>query len=1248
MSAARETAGSDHLPQVLWAGAQGLCLPIEGSGKLLRVGATGAGPTPTPRSNPVLHAIFIPGEANGKPCRWLLDTGAQTSLISDVALRELDGRCELKPADVRPVSVDGSVLELLGSVSITVRLSHQLRRQMDVLVVRGIRPNFILGMDFVSKAARSQFSIDQGAKTVAFDGEAVPFSNCDSKQDGPLSCCLVPTVIIARVQGAVVVPPRSVKVVDVTTETKQAHGIFEPSQEFIDRIGVLPGRVFAVSSESGKIPVQVCNLSCSPVTLFSNQSIGTFESAEVIDEDEDVHEWRGPADQFNINPELPEEDSNRLAMLLRAFADVVSVHEFDVGTSSAAQHKIELDDGARPIRQRPRRVPHAFRRQVDEKLEQMRQHGVIEPSTSPWASNLIIVRKKNNDIRVCVDWRALNNLTVKDAHPLPHLHQALDSLAGCSWFSTIDMRQGFLQVEVREEDRPLTAFYTPSGLMQFRKMGFGMCNAPATYQRMMELIMTGLSWEEVIAYIDDLIIFNRDFENHVQSLSKVLHRLRSAKLKLNPGKSFFAYRSVTYLGHQVSESGIAPAAEKVEAIRRMPEPQSEEDVRRIIGMLSFYRRFVPNFSDIAKPLHHLAQKGAGGGFVWTSEHAAVLNKLKDALTQAPVLQLPDFSRPIVISCDSSAVALGAVLSQERDGQELPVAYASRTLSKAERNYSTTDRELLAIVWSLKQFRMYLSNSCKIQVFTDHKPITGLLNAKEPTGRLARWLQLIQEFPLEILYRPGKENIVPDTLSRAAAVQFQIANLPDEQDQDQVLHAVRHAMLQPNFQVPAAVSASVLKLLPCLTLSPDGALLHNGLPVIPQHMRAELLQQAHDRPSAGHLGQRRVLRALRERSWWPDMREDVRDWVRSCLVCQRRKGAPKRARAELVRQPLPAKPWAVMQLDIKGPLPVTESGKRYIICFVDPFSKWVEAAALSQIDATTVAEALVTCVVLRHGVPGVVHSDQGRQFEAEVFKQTCALLGAEKSRTSPFHPSGNGNVERFNRTLGNMLSAFCSENQASWDALLPYVVWAYSSSEHSSTGESPFKVLRGIEPRLPVDLALGGQRDQPQDCADLQARIRRGFQVVRAHLHTAQKSQHEFYNLGAETTDFKTGDRVMLTHHAMKRGQCKSLSSRWSGPFIVLKKVSPVNYRLQAVNGRRRLLVHHDRLKRFIDRPNLSGRPPAKPATEDDCQSVEDAAGQLAGPDAWEPLRNLDAAEPGNTVRRSGRQRRRPDFYTATC
>uniref|UniRef100_A0A1I8GB59 CCHC-type domain-containing protein n=1 Tax=Macrostomum lignano TaxID=282301 RepID=A0A1I8GB59_9PLAT len=268
--------------------------------------------------------------ANGKPCRWLLDTGAQTSLISDVALRELDGRCELKPADVRPVSVDGSVLELLGSVSITVRLSHQLRRQMDVLVVRGIRPNFILGMDFVSKAARSQFSIDQGAKTVAFDGEAVPFSNCDSKQDGPLSCCLVPTVIIARVQGAVVVPPRSVKVVDVTTETKQAHGIFEPSQEFIDRIGVLPGRVFAVSSESGKIPVQVCNLSCSPVTLFSNQSIGTFESAEVIDEDEDVHEWRGPADQFNINPELPEEDSNRLAMLLRAFADVVSVHEFDV------------------------------------------------------------------------------------------------------------------------------------------------------------------------------------------------------------------------------------------------------------------------------------------------------------------------------------------------------------------------------------------------------------------------------------------------------------------------------------------------------------------------------------------------------------------------------------------------------------------------------------------------------------------------------------------------------------------------------------------------------------------------------------------------------------------------------------------------------------------------------------------------------------------------------------------------------
>jgi hypothetical protein len=291
--------------------------------------------------------------------------------------------------------------------------------------------------------------------------------------------------------------------------------VFEPTQEFVDRTGLLPCRVFGIPSESGELPVRVCNLGCEPVLLYSNQSIGTFEGASMIEES-DLHEFKRRAPEgFNIAPELLRADRERIEQLLERFADIVSTHEFDIGTAADVRHAIQLVEGAQPVRQRPRRVPLQLRKAVEKKLEQMQRYGIIEPSSSPWASNLIIAKKKNNDIRICVDWRSLNSLTVKDAHPLPHLQQALDCLAGCSWFSTIDMRQGFLQVEINEADRQKTAFYTPSGLMQFRKMGFGMCNAPATYQRMTELIMSGLSWEEVVAYVDDLIIFSKTFDQHV-------------------------------------------------------------------------------------------------------------------------------------------------------------------------------------------------------------------------------------------------------------------------------------------------------------------------------------------------------------------------------------------------------------------------------------------------------------------------------------------------------------------------------------------------------------------------------------------------------------------------------------------------------------------------------------------------------------------------------------------------------------
>ena len=338
----------------------------------------------------------------------------------------------------------------------------------------------------------------------------------------------------------------------------------------------------------------------------------------------------------------------------------------------------------------------------------------------------------------------------------------------------------------------------------------------------------------------------------------------------------------------------------------------------------------------------------------------------------------------------------------------------------------------------------------------------------------------------------------------------------------------------------------------------------------------------------------------------------------------------------------------MQLDIKGPLPETPRGFKYILCLIDTFSKWVETVPLSQIDAKTVAESMVTSVVLRHGVPETIHSDQGRQFESELFGHVCSMLGASKSRTSPFHPSGNGGVERFNRTMGDMLAAFCSDSQNDWDRLLPYVTWAYNSAVHSSTGMSPFRVLHGLEPRLPVDLLLGGELESPADCVELEGRIRRGFEVVRKNLETSQQRQHESYNKETTESKLKVGDLVLLSNRVLKKGKCKALNERWTGPYEIIKVLGEVNFRirlLQPGRRKRQLIVHHDRLKRFVARTNYEqprdDDQPTQPKQPGTKRSTEE---QHQHPiDLWEKLRDTESA--GNDgPRRSTRTRRPPNFF----
>ena len=372
-----------------------------------------------------------------------------------------------------------------------------------------------------------------------------------------------------------------------------------------------------------------------------------------------------------------------------------------------AVHLIEMHidtEGKRPIRQALRRHPVAQLDEIDKQVNEMLDHGLIEPAASPWASNVVLVRRKDGQYRFCVDYRGANSCTYKDAYPLPNIGVCLDALNGASWFTTLDLRAGYHNVPIAESSRDVTAFVTRKGSWRYKTMPFGLTTAPAVMQRLMDLVLTGLTLETCLVYLDDCIVFGRSFDELYNRLAQVLQRFADAGLKLKPSKCSFFQRRVSFLGHVISEEGLEMQPDKVEVVRNWPTPRNVSELKSFLGLCSYYRRLLDHFSDIAAPLNKLTRKSVP--FIWQEEQEQSFIRMKQLLTSSPIVALPRLEGRFILDTDASGVGLGAVLSQEQDGCVKVIAYASRTLSKAERNYCTTRRELLAVKWDYLSSGIY--------------------------------------------------------------------------------------------------------------------------------------------------------------------------------------------------------------------------------------------------------------------------------------------------------------------------------------------------------------------------------------------------------------------------------------------------------------------------------------------------------------------------------------------------------------
>lgn len=1015
--------------------------------------------------------------------------------------------------------------------------------------------------------------------------------------------------------------------VSINVPIAQQSATVHASEAFMDGAVTVTPTLLCVDSESSIVHFEVCNHGTQTVPLHRKTVVGDLMQVQIMDVaavENVVSEDKSIMEYFKTD-HLNDAVRQRLNEFLLESESDFTKHDLDLGKTSVRRHALEMVNPV-PWKDKTWRIPPSLYDEVKQHLRQMIDLEVIRPSKSPYSSNVVLVRKANGELRFCIDLRKINENSVRDAFYLPRVDETLDALAGASIFSSLDLKSGYWQVEMEESCKKYTAFSAgPLGFYECNRMPFGLKNAPATFQRLMQEVLGDLHLKGVVVYLDDIIIFSRTVDDHFRQLKDVFRRLREAGLKLNPKKCHFFQSKIKCLGHVVSAEGIACDEDKLSAVRDWPVPQNVKELQKFLGFTGYYRRFIKDYASVARPITNLLRGSnprdskakkkkdtPAAPWIWGEEQQAAFRELIDRVTSPPVLCYPDYKKTFQLRTDASKLGLGAVLCQRQtNGEYRVVAFGSRSMKRAEENYSAHKMEFLALYWSItKQFHHYLYGAEHFEVMTDHNPLAYLHSSAKLDAVGHRWMADLGAYNFSIKYKTGATNIDADALSRKPSRNIDAHNYSQEevktimspstyavdcmaiqmdqglqlvqaasqlsasvdwkqaQSQDPVLRVVLDYVLggeSPSRRQRAGLPSGVLRLLKDwskLTIK-EGILFRRRQGddgsermqlILPEAHRGLVCKMLHD--DMGHLGQDRTTALCADRFFWPGYTKDIAKWISECqrCVCAKAPVAPHCAPLESI---ITSQPLELVTLDFLG-LEECKGKVENVLVITDHFTKYAVAVPTKNQTAQTTARIFFDSFVVHYGLPARIHSDQGRNFESRLLRELCLICGIKKSRTTSYHPQGNGCTERFNRTLISMLRTLETDQKKNWKLYVPQLVHAYNCTQHHTTGKAPYLLMFGRQPRLAVDALLDlhslgetvGSADHSVYVNDLQDRLKDMYSLVNEAMKKCAAKSKDRYDLKVRGTVPQVGDQVLVKVVGLV-GKHK-LANKWeTDPYTVI-------------------------------------------------------------------------------------------------